>query len=182
MDDAPLDRAVEAALARLESQLDEITRVVRFQPALLDVRVERVSGWSIGEQVDHMIRVLEAGLPLLDGLRDSLPRGMNLTGTILLRLRWIPRGIGKSPKGVRPGAWTAFDLAERAARLRKSFCETPLSGAILADPRPVFPHPYFGGLSAAQGIRFLDIHTRHHLKIVADIRRAAPGPEPRSAA
>lgn len=165
-----------AAAAQLAGQLDEITRMVRFEPALLALRADRVSRWSIGQQIDHILKVLEAGQRFLGSAGERgpvLPRGMNLTGRLLLSLGWIPRGVGKSPKGVVPADETPGDLAERAARMRKAYCDTPLAEAVLADPTPVFPHPYFGGLTALQGLRFLAIHTHHHLKIVADIRRAS---------
>ena len=164
---------VDAALARLAGQLDEITRMVRFEPALLELRVERVSGWSIGQQIDHILKVLDAGQRFLAESDTTLPRGINLTGRLVFALGWIPRGVGKSPKGVVPADEIPGDLAERAARLRRAYCETPLPETVLADPKPVLPHPYFGGLSASEGLRFLGIHTHHHLKIVADIRRAA---------
>jgi len=32
-----------------------------------------------------------------------------------------------------------------------------------------FKHPYFGHLNKPKSIRFLAIHTRHHLKIMAKI-------------
>lgn len=165
-----------AATARLAGQLDEITRMVRFEPARLALRAERVSRWSIGQQIDHILKVLEAGQRLLGGPGErtpALPRGMNLTGHLLLSLGWIPRGVGKSPKSVVAADDTPDDLAERTARLRKAYCDTPLPEALLTDRTPIFPHPYFGGLTALQGLRFLAVHTHHHLKIVADIRRAA---------
>jgi len=164
------------AVAQLAGQLDEITRMVRFEPALLELRVDAVSHWSIGQQVDHVLKVLEAGQRFFGGSQEPparLSSGMNLTGHLLLALGWIPRGVGKSPRGVLPADRTVDDLAERAARLRSFYCDTPLPEAVLADPTPVFPHPYFGGLTTLQGLRFLGLHTRHHLKIVADIRRAA---------
>lgn len=164
--------AVDSAIQRLASQLDDITRVVRFEPALLAVRVERVSLWSIGQQIDHTLKVLEVGMRFLEGSRESLPRGINLVGRFALATGWLPRGVGKSPKGVLPSECAPSELAERASLLRKTYCDRALPEAALADPRPVFPHPYFGGLTAAQGVRFLAVHTRHHLKIVEDIRRA----------
>lgn len=161
----------DASVARLAGQLDEITRLVRFQPDLLALRADSVSQWSVGLQLDHILRVLEFGQQLLGGVETPLPRGMNLTGRIVLALGWFPRGVAKSPKRVLPVEQSPADLAERAAHLRRVYCETPLSAAVFADKRPVFPHPVFGGLTAEQGLHFLGIHTHHHLKIVADIRR-----------
>ncbi len=48
-------------------------------------------------------------------------------------------------------------------------------GGLLAEierARWRIEHPYFGGLTAADWLRFMVIHTRHHLKIIADIERA----------
>lgn len=163
---------VDASVARLAGQFDEITRLVRFEPALLALRAERVSQWSIALQVDHILKVLEFGQKVLAESQPPLPHGVNLTGRIVLALGWFPRGVAKSPKRVLPEEQSPADLAERSARLRRVFCETPLAAAVFEDPKPVFPHPVFGGLSAAQGIHFLGIHTHHHLKIVAEIRRA----------
>ncbi len=168
----PSDK-LAAAVGQLAEQLDEITRIVRFEPALLDLRVERVSRWSIGLQVDHILKVLEAGTRLLDDTSQTLPRGMNLIGHLCLATGWIPRGVGKSPRSVLPAGQAPVDLAERASHMRKLFCDRPLPEALRSDPRPVFPHPYFGGLTAVEGVRFLGIHTHHHLKIVSDIRRAS---------
>ncbi|MEO8196397.1 MAG: DinB family protein [Thermoanaerobaculia bacterium] len=168
---------LETSVARLAGQFDEITRLVRFEPALLALRVERVSKWSIGLQVDHILKVLEVGQKVLDGAGDPLPRGMNLTGRIVLALGWFPRGVAKSPQRVLPAEQTPAELAERAAHLRRAYCDSRLPETVFADPKPVFPHPVFGGLSALQGLHFLGIHTHHHLKIVAEIRRANPGRE-----
>lgn len=164
---------LDASVARLAGQLDEITRLVRFEPALLALRAERVSQWSIGLQVDHILNVLEVGQKVFEASQPRLPRGVNLTGRIVLAVGWFPRGVAQSPKRVLPAERTPANLAERSAHLRRVYCETPLSAAIFRDPTPVFPHPFFGGLSAAQGIHFLGIHTHHHLKIVAEIRRAS---------
>ena len=169
---------LDASVARLAGQFDEITRLVRFEPALLSLRVERISKWSIGLQVDHMLKVLEVGQKVLDESAAALPRGMNLTGRIVLALGWFPRGVAQSPKRVLPAETTPADLAGRTAQLRKAFCETPLSAERFADPQPVFPHPVFGGLTALQGIHFLGLHTHHHLRIVADIRRASDSATP----
>lgn len=163
---------VAVAVSQLASQLDEIARIVRFEPALLALRVERVSHWSVGQQLDHILKVLEVSQRLLDENPEPLPRGINLLGRCVMATGWFPRGVAKSPKFVVPADEIPPDLAERASRLRKAYCETPLPPAVFATTQPVYPHPVFGGLSPAQGLRFLGIHTRHHLQIVTDIRRA----------
>ncbi|MCB1008563.1 MAG: DinB family protein [Acidobacteria bacterium] len=161
-------------LAPLAAQIDEIGALLDDCP--LDLRAPRVSGWSVGEQVDHMTQVLASGLGLLETPGEPRPNGINLSGRILLALRWIPRGVGKSPKGVLPRGASPEDLRERLADLRRRLDAISAAPDRLADPRPTIPHPYFGALNPAQGLRFLAIHTRHHLKIVRDIRKASSRP------
>jgi hypothetical protein len=96
---------------------------------------------------------------------------VNLIGRFALATGWVPRGVGKSPKGLLPVEQSAAELAGRCSEMRRIYCERPLPAHVRENPRPVLRHPYFGGLSAAQGLHFLGIHTHHHLKIVADIRR-----------
>ena len=46
----------------------------------------------------------------------------------------------------------------------------------LQDVKGTLPHPLLGAFRAAAWVRFADVHTRHHLRIVADIdRRRAIG-------
>ena len=44
----------------------------------------------------------------------------------------------------------------------------------LAGSRRRFTHPFFGGLDVVTGVRFMTIHTRHHLVNLPDARRAGP--------
>jgi len=162
-------------LAPLAAQLDEIGALLDACP--LDLRAPRISGWSVGEQLDHATQVLVSGFSLLDAGQEPTRQGeINLTGRILLGLGWLPRGVGKSPKGVLPKDASAETLRERLEELRHRLDALAAAPGRLDDPRPAIQHPYFGVLNPAQGVRFLAVHTRHHLKIVRDIRRAASRP------
>ncbi|MBT8308712.1 MAG: hypothetical protein KJO37_00005, partial [Bacteroidia bacterium] len=37
------------------------------------------------------------------------------------------------------------------------------------DPQATFKHSYFGVLDLKQSIRFVEVHTNHHIKIIKDI-------------
>lgn len=160
----------------LVAQLAEIEDRLAQAPATISLRAERVSAWSIGQQFDHILKVLEFGDRALREARDPLPRGIKPMGRVVLALGWFPRGVAKSPQRVLPGEATQEDLLTRVALLRQRYSDPALPPAIDRVEGPVFPHPFFGGLTARQGLRFLVVHTRHHLRIVADIRRAAATP------
>jgi hypothetical protein len=159
---------------RFGRQLDEIQGVLDEGERSLPVRVERVSRWSVGQQIDHLQRVARGGLRVLEAARPPLPRGINLVGRTLLGLGWIPRGVGKAPAQVVPAdAPPLAELAERLPPLRADFAGACCDENLLGSRTPVFRHPYFGGLTPREALRFLVVHTEHHLKIVRDIRRAA---------
>jgi hypothetical protein len=161
-------------LTRIVRQLDELADLVERAPTALDLRVEKVSLWSVRQQVDHTLKVLALGLRAFDGQLPPLSRGINLLGRALLAVGWLPRGRGRSPKSVLPTETSTETLAAEIRRLRAVYSEPALAEhPIFGDPTPIVPHPYFGGLTAAQGIRMLAAHTWHHQKIVRDIRRAA---------
>jgi hypothetical protein len=163
---------VETELARIEAQLRQVEALIAEGDEKLGRRAPKVSGWSVGEQVDHILKVLDRSLGLLLTSDQALPKGINLTGRLLLALRRLPRGVAKSPAALRGAERPAGELREQASRIPPLLAKVREDPARFARPTPVYPHPYFGGLDAARAVRFLAVHTDHHLRIVADIRRA----------
>lgn len=163
-------------LERVEEQVRKMAALA-VDDAVLARRVERVSRWSIGEQLEHLA-ITSAQVVGLLGKLESEPdrdaeRKAHPVGRLLLALNWIPRGVGKAPDFTRPQGVQPERLREQlgelAAALERFGQELPaLSGA-----RGRFRHPRFGWLDLGQWLRFLEVHQHHHLKIVAAIARAA---------
>jgi hypothetical protein len=80
----------------------------------------------------------------------------------------IPRGKAKNPKVVEP---EFFDESSLYSHLQKTKDVVLRLANIGKDKH--FKHPYFGNLKLKDTIRFLEIHTDHHLKIINDIQKAA---------
>ena len=158
--------------AALEAQLDRIAALLATEPDPTPLRVERVSGWSVAEQVDHMLKIVAAQLGRLAERRPA-KRGINWPGRIILACGRIPRGVGKTPEPVRGEARPRAELVAALAGARERLAAMSVDGDLWREKRPLAGHPYFGGLTPRQVLRFLAIHTDHHLRIVADIRRAA---------
>lgn len=77
----------------------------------------------------------------------------------------IPRGKGKAPDRVnKREPIHASELEEMGLKAHEAIEK-------LADlpKNSFFNHPYFGHLDRNAAIRFLKIHTKHHLKIIREI-------------
>lgn len=77
----------------------------------------------------------------------------------------IPRGKAKAPKSVQPKSdYTLESLQEKLLKTRSKIAELQL-----LSKDHYFQHPGLGNMKLKQMIKFLEIHTRHHLKIIHDI-------------
>jgi hypothetical protein len=161
---------------RIRAQLDRVEALLGDGSCPLDARAAAVSSWSIAQQLDHLLKVLEGSFGRLSKDRAPSERplpGINLLGRVLLACGRLPRGRGKAPRGSEGEERSAAELAAALARVRAALARLETEPERLRCKAPVLRHPYFGGLDPRQSLRMLAVHTDHHLRIVADIRRAA---------
>lgn len=125
-----------------------------------------VSNSTVGWQIEHSCKVI---LAIIEVLKNSNPdeyrRDLNLKRSVVLITKKIPRGVGKAPESVQPkGDSTKEILEDSIQSVYKKLNE-------LEDisPKSFFKHPIFGNLNKKKTIRFLEIHTLHHYKIICDI-------------
>jgi len=157
---------------KISRQLDEIGGWLAEGEVAVAKRVPEVSGWSVAQQVDHVLMVVERSVERLMSRPEPLSRGLTWTGRIVLGLGWFPRGSARAPKGFEGREIACAELVSRLAALRARLDELAAANDVIERREPVVPHPYFGGLSAALALRNAVVHTGHHLAIVRDIRRA----------
>jgi len=157
---------------RLAAQLAEIDSLLEGGEERLGRRAPRVSGWSVAQQIDHLLKVLSGALGRLQAPGEPLAAGINWTGRLLLGVGRLPRGVAQAPRATAGLERSGAELRSAADEVRERLAEVRAGGAVLVDRRPRVRHPYFGGLSALQAIRFLAVHTDHHLRIVREILRA----------
>ena len=159
-------------IAELARQLDRVEALLAEEPDATLLRAPRVSGWSVAEQVDHLLKIVNVQVGRMFERRPSR-RGINFPGRIVLAVGRIPRGVGKSPEAVRGTPAHRDDLRSALAAARARVAELAADRELCAERRPLVGHPYFGGLTPREALRFLAIHTDHHLRIVERIRRGA---------
>ena len=134
------------------------------------VLVPSVSRWSVGMHVHHCCLAMTN---VCRALRQSTPppprAGISPVRWLVFLTGWIPRGRGKAPDIALPSETISPPELERM--LGES--ERALSGVPDLDPQSWFSHFVFGPLNRDKTLRFLQIHNRHHLRIIADILAAA---------
>ena len=153
--------------ARLLDQLDELGRILE-QP---ERRAEEVSGWSTHDHVEHLLLANEGILETVAAGREpETVEPTTMLGRVVLLSGFIPRGQGQAPDSTVPEDLSTAEAVALLGRVR--------AAAEAVDPEAlpegiVGNHPVFGGFTGPDWMRLMDVHDRHHLKIVADIEAAA---------
>lgn len=152
----------KATLNKLQLQLEEIaSNMVNFE-----LTNEAVSAASVGWHIEHSLLVING---VVETLKTSDPklfkRKFNLKKEIIYILGKFPRGKVRAPRPVRPSE--EMDKIKTEKHLEK----TKLAYAELANLENgvFFKHPIFGNLQLRDSIRFLEMHTEHHLRIIREI-------------
>ena len=187
-DERPASAGMRRLHARVLRQLALMARLAGGADPELAARAAPVSGWSVAEQLEHLVLVDRAVLQslgrILDGPRRppdpqrpaAPPRppvpGINLVGRLVLGTGFMPRGRARTMPPYHPGAAPIAavragipEIDDGVRGLAPRLGELERAGGRAR-------HRIFGGLGGRQWLRFLGVHHHHHLKIVSDIRRA----------
>lgn len=125
-----------------------------------------VSNSTVGWQIEHSLLTINA---IIEALIKSNPTDyqwrFSFPRIIVFTLKYIPRGRAKSPDIVQP----ANNITIESIRRNLLFSKEKIKKLDTLNQDKFFEHPYFGKLKLTQAIRFLEIHTNHHIKIIDDI-------------
>ena len=149
-----------AILNNLLAQIEEhIPNKTQINPS--------VSKSDVGWQLDHALKVINGVCSILikTDPNNKYKKEFNVIRTVLFALCYIPRGKARAPKVVLPPdvikEEDLFNQLREAHNHIKAVKPLPKTSH--------FKHHVFGTLTKQQTLRFLEIHTKHHLKIVNDI-------------
>lgn len=144
-------------LAELESYIPQLEKTN-----------SKITHSTVGWQIDHSLRVIRGVSKQLEVSNpNEFKSKFSWTKFVIMTTKHIPRGKAKAPKSVRNEneitKESLYDFLEK----------TKLQVAKIndLDKKSHFPHPYFGNLNKKEAIRFIKIHTEHHLKIIRDMLR-----------
>jgi len=125
-----------------------------------------ISKGSVAWHIEHSLLTINL---IINALIQSNPKNFkwkfSFIRMVVLLTKKIPRGKAKSPKVVLPHENISNESLVRHLLLTK---DSIMNLESLSKDK-YFTHPYFGDLKLNQTIRFLEIHTQHHLEIIEDI-------------
>ena len=129
-----------------------------------------ISSSSVGWHIEHTLKVI---IQIVAALEKSNANDykwrFNVNRFLIWTINHIPRGKGKAPKTVIPeGEITIESLKQSIEKTRLAIIKIKQ-----LHPNSYFKHPYFGDLKLHPTIKFLGLHTNHHLKIINDIIKAS---------
>jgi len=142
-----------------------ILQLENYIPAM-DIENKNVSVANVAWHTQHSLLVINSILNTLKNADPNLYQWtFNFNKLLVFTLRYIPRGKGKAPKVVQP----ANEITKQL--LLESVEKAKINMLAINDlhQSQYFLHPYFGHLNKEATIKFLAIHTKHHLKIINDI-------------
>ena len=150
-------------------KLEALLQVLETKIPLQHQLQTNVSASSIGWHIEHILLAVNKITEATKASDSSnykfvlkpLKYVVYLTGK-------IPRGRAKAPKTVAPNF---FDEDTLKAHLEKT--KSTIADLENIEKNKYFKHPYFGNLKLKDTMKFLEIHTNHHLKIINDIQAAA---------
>lgn len=146
---------LEKLLQKIESLLPEINK-----------ENLKVSKASVGWHLEHSLLIINGSLK---GLTMTSPKNykpkFSLKKFIFLNFGMIPRGKIKSPKQFIPLETPKKESIEKLLNLAKVRLEAVRN----LPEKSYITHPFLGDLDKKTTLKFLGLHTNHHLKIVDDI-------------
>jgi hypothetical protein len=117
-------------------------------------------------QIDHSLQVLHS---VADVLKNSDPKDyhpkFSFTKLVIMGTGYIPRGKGRAPKQTIP----QNDLSELELLSQLEKVKVEITNLSKLNKNKTFKHPLFGWLNLKDTIKFMGIHTNHHIKIINDI-------------
>jgi len=125
-----------------------------------------ISHGSIGWHIAHSLLVINnITKVLLQSNPQEYKWKFNIKRILVLMTAYIPRGKTKAPRVVQPNKEITADMLLNQIKIAK---ENFINLTSLHS-NSFFTHYYYGQLNKKSTLRFLHIHTSHHLRIINDI-------------
>ena len=141
----------------------------------LDLRAPGVSEWSYGQQLEHLYLASHWTFDRLDESMTgaNADEHMNYLGVGMMVGGRIPRHLFATIPVLVPQAGTLAEILPLKERLQKRLDAIDWDMVHIRTGHGRSKHPRMHFLNSSHWMFFLDIHHRHHLRIMRDIAKKA---------
>jgi len=149
-------------MEKLKRLLDTLESKIPNQEVLNTL----VSKSSVGWHIEHSLLVMNLVIESIEKSDpDNYKRTFNFKRLLVFTINKIPRGKVRAPKAVQPKEnFTIDSLKIHLEKGRSNFEKLKYLSA-----KNYFEHPFMGNLNLKETIKFIGLHTEHHLKIMNEI-------------
>ncbi|MEI7589407.1 MAG: hypothetical protein WCJ68_07915 [Chitinophagia bacterium] len=124
-----------------------------------------VSDSSVGWHIIHCCLVINSVIySVVKSDPKSFKKKFSFKAFMVLLLNKFPRGRAKAPSFTMPNEDINTDVVFQNINESRKKLELLLA----ANENQYFTHPIFGDLNLKPTIKFLGVHTNHHIKIIKD--------------
>lgn len=149
----------------MENITNQLQKIESLLPKI-DVTNNQVSKASVGWHLEHSLLILNSSLKGLTMTepKDYKPK-FSVKKFVFLNFGLIPRGKIRAPKQFIP-----LEVPTQESILKlMSLTKERLEAAKNLPEKSFITHPFLGDFDKKTTLRFLWLHTNHHLKIADDI-------------
>ena len=149
-------------MQKLEKQISQLESKIPY----FEKTNSSISSATVGWQIEHSLKTI---LIIFNNVKNSNPENykwkFNKIRLLIYVLNKFPRGKANAPKIVLPEG----NITEESLKKSLLNVKNELRNWDSLPKNAHFPHPYFGKLNKKSTEWFLNLHTKHHLKIINDI-------------
>lgn len=147
--------SLENKLAQIESYIKD------FEKKNLSVSKATV-GWHLA----HSLKVINGVITTMKTSDVAkYKNNFSFLGKVFFKIGHFPKGKAKSPKRALP----PDIILEEDLKTQLKVAKKNIKNINDLNDNAYFEHPIFGNINKARVVRFLDVHTNHHLKIIIGI-------------
>lgn len=148
--------------SRLKVKLDEVASYV----AVRDSKNLEVSEAAVAWHMDHIFLVVNQIYKTLEQSEESIYKNeFNIKRAYVFTFNTMPRGKATAPESVRPKE----NVDINTIQIHNDLALTTVEKFSNLPEKKHINHPVLGTMNKDKTIKFLTIHTEHHLKIIRDI-------------